>query len=58
MYCLTTKACKEVDENKNDRLMFKMIGKIQPELELQETVAFVYPFFAKAGSSIPFETGI
>ena len=29
-----TKACKEVDNNKKGRIMFKMIGETQLEMEL------------------------
>ena len=30
-----------------------MIGERQPEMELLEAVAFIYPFLLKAGSQIP-----
>ena len=34
----------------------ELIGKMQPELELLEVVAFINPFSPKAGNSIPSAT--
>ena len=43
-----------VNNSKNDRLKYEMIGKTQPDMEFLEEVTFIYPFSLKAGSSIPY----
>ena len=37
----------KVTSCKYDRVRYEMIGEAQPEMELLEVVAFVYPFFLK-----------
>ena len=39
--------------SKNGGFRYEMIDETQPEMELLEVVAFIYPFSRKAGSSIP-----
>ena len=34
---------------KKGRFSYELIGEIQPEMELLEVVAFIYPFSPKAG---------
>ena len=36
--------CKRVSSSKNGRFGYEMIGETQPEMELLEVVAFIYPF--------------
>ena len=55
---LVAQGCKKVDRNKNDRFRYEMIGEAQPEKELLEVVAFMYPFSLKSESSIPSATRI
>ena len=42
----------KVNNSKNGRFKYKMIGETQPEIELLEVAAFTYPFPLKARSSI------
>ena len=53
VYYLVAQEFKKVNSSKNDRFRYEMIGEKQPEMELLEEVAFIYPFLLKAGSSIP-----
>ena len=50
---LVANECKKVISSKNGRFRYEMIGETQPEMELLEVVAFIYPFSSTLGSSIP-----
>ena len=50
--------CKKVNSSKNGRFRYEVIGETQPEMELLWVVAFIYPFFAKSWSSIPYAARI
>ena len=52
-YCSVTQGCKKENSSKNGRFWYEIIGKTQPEMEVLDKVAFIYPFLLKAGSSIP-----
>ena len=43
--CLVAQRCKKVSRNSNGRLSYEMIGETQPEMELLDVVAFLYPPF-------------
>ena len=47
VYNLAAQWCKKVNSSKNGRFRYEMIGETQPEMELLEVVAFIYPLFAK-----------
>ena len=53
VYYLVAQGCKKVNSSRNDRFRYEMIGETQPEMELLEEVAVIYPFSLKVGSSIP-----
>ena len=58
VYYLVAQGCKKVNSSKYDRLRYEMIGETQPEMELLEVVAFIYPSSLKVYSSIPSATRI
>ena len=37
----------EINSIENSRFRYAMIGETQPEMELLEVVAFIYPFYEK-----------
>ena len=44
VYYLVSQGPKKASSSKNDRFRYEMKGEIQPEMELLEVVAFIYPF--------------
>ena len=42
-YYIVTKGCRKVNNSKNGRFKYELIEATQPEKELQEVVACIYP---------------
>ena len=46
-YYLVTRGCKKVSSSKNCKRRYEMIVETQPEIELLELVALLYPLFGE-----------
>ena len=58
VYKLDAQGLNSLNNCKNGRFGYEVIGEARADVELLEVVAFIYPFTLKAGSPILSATGI